>query len=123
MTHIAPHPETYAGRVVGNGHCVAYVREAAKLGHTSTWRAGDAPTRDTPAGTAIATFDDDGRYGNHTDGRSHAAILIAWEPEGLRVWDQWLGQPVHSRLIRFPVIGKPTAANDGHAYRLIDATA
>jgi len=25
-------------------------------------------------GTAIATIDDDGRYGNHTDGRSHAAF-------------------------------------------------
>ena len=41
-------------------------------------------------GTAIATFDPDGRYGNHTDGRSHAAIYLGQDATGIRVIDQWV---------------------------------
>lgn len=55
-------------------------------------------------GTVIATFDSDGLYGNHLDGRSHAAIYLGQGLIGIRVLDPLSGhtrQPVHERVIRF----------------------
>lgn len=65
-------------------------------------------------GTAIATFDAGGRYGNHLDGSSHAAIYLSQDIHGITVLDQWMDvrtdpatkikvrvpQNVHQRLIR-----------------------
>jgi hypothetical protein len=114
----------YDGRVVGNGQCVAFVRQVTGLPATAEWRRGAkvASAASVPeAGTAIATFDADGRYGNHTDGRSHAAILIARHDEGLVVWDQWLGQPVHQRIIRYRR-GQGSAVNDADQYHVVTTT-
>ena len=120
----AEHPEAYAGQVIGNGHCVAFVRQASFAPHTSEWRRGPLvrtwARTDDAKGTAIATFDVNGRYGNHTDGRSHAAILVAVLPEGLQVWDQWTGRPVNQRVIRFRG-GQGQAVDDGDAYHVIIA--
>lgn len=69
-------------------------------------------------GTAVATFDPDGRYGNHLDGRSHAAVLLAVNADGLLAADQWIGQVVHERVIRFRG-GQGDPANDGDAYYVI----
>jgi hypothetical protein len=126
MTWIAAQPEAYAGRVVGNGHCVAFVREAAGAPHTSEWRRGPQvrcvdSDKKLPKGIAIATFDTDRRYGNHTDGRSHTAILIVRLDDGLLVWDQWLGQAVHQRTIRYRG-GQGDPVNDGDAYHVIVGT-
>ena len=75
---------------------------------TSEWSQGLQVKGSTlPTGTAIATFDPDGTYGNHTDGRSHAAIYAGQDAAGLQVWDQWLGQPVHQRTIFFNVLLNP----------------
>jgi hypothetical protein len=117
---IATNAASYRGQVVGNGHCVAYVREASGLGHTSTWRRG-ARARDggLPIGTAIATFDAGGRYENDTSGRSHAAILVGADPVGLLVWDQWVGHVVQMRTIRFRG-GAGQAVNDGDAFYAIE---
>jgi hypothetical protein len=118
---VASKHERHHGKVVGNGHCVAFVREVTGLPPTAQWRRGD-PVRGSQnlaPGTAIATFDSSGRYGNHTDGRSHAAILLAEHEDGLLVADQWLGQAVHQRVIRFRD-GKGDAANDGDQYHVIE---
>jgi hypothetical protein len=121
MTWSAEHPDDYEGRVVGDGHCVPFVQAATGAPHTSTWRRGPQVRHSLmDSGTAIATFDPDGRYGNHRDGRSHAAILIARRDDGLLVWDQWLGQPVHRRLIRYRG-GQGNAVNDGDAFHVITA--
>ncbi len=72
-----------------------------------------------PKGTAIATFDTDGTYGNHTDGRSHAAICHEELPEGLLVWDQWFKHPVAPRLIRFKN-GSGLACDDGDQFYVIE---
>lgn len=118
---VADNPGSFAGRRVGSGQCVAFVQTAAGAPHTSQWRQGARVRGSAVAsGTAIATFDPDGRYGNHTDGRSHAAIFIAELPEGLRVWDQWLGQPVHQRTIRFRG-GQSRRVNDGDQFCVIHA--
>src|SRR5215472_6039174 len=83
----------YAGRVVGSGHCVAFVREVCDLPPATHWRRGahvlSAPP---PPGAPIATFDADGRYTSRTDGRSHAAVFVEPVEGGIRVVDQWKGR-------------------------------
>ncbi len=39
--------------------------------------------------TAIATFDANGRYGNHTNGTSDAAIYLSQDMRGVEIIDQW----------------------------------
>lgn len=71
-------------------------------------------------GTAIATFDARGRYANSTSGDSHAAILLACHDDGsLTVVDQWVGQPVHQRVIRNRH-GRGDACNDASRYYCIE---
>jgi Transglycosylase SLT domain len=118
---IAPSPENLLGTSVPDGQCVAYVRNAAGAPNTITWRQGDLVKGNAAVkkGTAIATFDPNGRYGNHTDGRSHAAIYLGQDAAGLNVLDQWASpqvQPVHQRHIRF---GGSTPVNDGDAFFVI----
>lgn len=100
MAFIAPHPEEYAGHIVGDGQCVAFVKEAAGAPQTSLWKEGEKVRgADILTGTAIATFVG-GIYPNHPHG-NHAAIYVEQNTEGLAVWDQWNGQPVHKRQITF----------------------
>lgn len=121
MPHIAANPERLTGRVVGNGHCVAYVREIAGMPHTSRWYRGKKVRGShCDSGTIIATFDaDTGRYGNHVDGRSHAAVLVAETAGGLTVYDQWVGQPVHQRTLHFRA-GQGVPVNDGDVYFTVE---
>lgn len=120
MPILAAEPHRHRGSVVGNGHCVAFVVEVTTLGPSTTWRAGELVRGSgAPAGTAIATFDQNGRYGSHPDGRSHCAILLAENSDGLLVLDQWRGQEVHERTIRFRA-GRGDAANDGDQFRIIE---
>lgn len=119
MPFVADHPMQYLHQVVGDGHCVALVQEAAGAPATTHWRCGAKVTDDVPRGTAIATFDPDGRYGNHVDGRSHAAILLASRADGLRVLDQWTGQPTDVRTIAFRN-GAGDAANDGDQFHVVE---
>jgi hypothetical protein len=120
MSYIAANPDQYAGQVVGDGQCVAFVRTASGAPATASWSQGaQAKGSAIAAGTAIATFDPNGTYGNHTDGTSHAAIYIGQDAGGLQVWDQWVGQPVHQRTIAFRGgAGKPV--NDGDAFYVIE---
>lgn len=101
MPFIDPDPHSQLGSVVGNGHCVALVQQGAQVPHTSRWRRGDAVVgkADLQPGTAIATFNDQGRYANALDGSSHAAIFMGHEDHGIRVVDQWKGHPTSPRII------------------------
>jgi hypothetical protein len=120
----AENPEAYLGRVVESGHCVAYVRACSGAPHTSLWRRGVKISHDVLPylpGLVIATFDPDGTYGNHTDGRSHAAVLVSIDANGgLVVLDQWKGQPVHQRVIRRKA-GQGPAVNDADCYHAVAA--
>lgn len=123
MPFVASRHEHLIGQSVGTGHCVAFVREVTGAPITTQWRRGD-PVRggNHAMGTAIATFDNNGRYGNHVDGRSHCAVLIAENEDGLLVADQWVGQSVHQRVIRFRG-GSGDAANDGDRFYAIEMDA
>jgi hypothetical protein len=120
MSFVVEDPGRHSGRAVANGHCVRYVQEAGGVPHSSRWRRGEKVRGSGAApGTVIATFDPNGLYGNHTDGSSHAAVLIAEEDTGLRVWDQWVGHPVSQRVIRFRG-GQGRKVNDGDQFHIVE---
>ena len=75
---------------VGSGECVALVEQATGAPHASSWRKGALVKGNTALakGTAIATFNAQGKYGNHRHG-NHAAIYLDQDANGLRVIDQW----------------------------------
>ena len=118
---VASDTDRYMGSAVGSGQCVAFVQAAAGAPNTGQWSQGPVVRGNNtiPAGSVIATFQD-GQYKNKTNGDSHAAIYLGQNDEGIFVRDQWKGQPVHERLIRFQGGGaKPV--NDGDAYALVVA--
>lgn len=118
MAFIASNPEEYKGEVVGDGQCVAFVKEASGAPQTSLWKEGEQVRgANIDSGTAIATFIN-GSYPSHSHG-NHAAIYVSQNAEGLVVWDQWKGQSVHQRTIRFKGgVGDPV--NDGDAFSVIE---
>ena len=77
---------------IGNTECVEFVRQATSAPHTTLWKAGthviDAKVGSIPRGTAIATFDKNGKYPADDLGK-HAAIYLSHDAAGIRVLDQW----------------------------------
>jgi hypothetical protein len=119
---IASGHEQHAGKQVDNGHCARYVQIAGGAPPTAQWRRGvQARGGNLEPGTLIATFGPDGRYTNRVDGTAHCAILISEQSDGLLVYDQWVGQPVHQRVMRFRGATNPAnAMNDGDAMYAIE---
>jgi hypothetical protein len=121
--YIATRPEAFEGRVVGAGHCVDFVKAAAGAPMTVAWQEG-APVRGNPRiprGTAIATFEADGSYTSESG--NHAAIYLYQDDHGIWVYDQWQGQPVHKRLIRFEGgsgAKRGSKSNDGRRFAVIE---
>jgi hypothetical protein len=121
--YIAARPAAFEGHVVGDGHCVDFVKAAAGVPRTAVWREGPAVlgNPDIAPGTAIATFGSDGSYTSESG--NHAAIYLYQDDRGLWVYDQWQGQPVHQRLIRFEggSGGKwGNKSNDGTRFAVIE---
>jgi hypothetical protein len=97
------------GKVIGSGSCVALPQTLVPaLGHTSTWRRGDAVAGNKAilSGTVVATFETDGKYhsNNHDN---HAAIYISEvtagangeTQTGIKVLDQWTGKSPSTRVM------------------------
>jgi hypothetical protein len=110
-----------ANQLVGNGQCVTFVHTVVTIPPASLWRRGP-PVKGQlaiPSGTIIATFDENGHYGNHTNGTSHTAIYLRETPNGIVVLDQWKGQtalrdhPPQQRIIYF---------RNGYGKKVDDAT-
>lgn len=98
QTLICQSASLYKNQVVGDGHCVSLIRQCSAAPRTNEWRPGSSVLNSQPRpGTVIATFKN-GRYPNQTG--HHAAIYIKHDETGIWVWDQWVGKPVHKRLIR-----------------------
>jgi hypothetical protein len=121
MSYIVDNVEEHEDQIIDNGHCVRFLQEAGDLPITVSWKRGAKVKDNTsiPKGTCIATFSKDGVYENRTDGASHCAVYLGQTPEGLIVYDQWIGNPVSIRTIWFRD-GKGSAANDGDQYYVIE---
>ena len=129
MPYICSNPETYAlsGKPVGNGECVAFVRECSKAPKADSWRSGlkvqcaMSGTGIKP-GTAIATFFN-GRYPNKKTG-NHAAIYIRQTASAIYVWDQWARDKNRVGVQQRPIWfrhGTGDPVNDGDNYYVIEA--
>jgi hypothetical protein len=120
MPYVCKSPESYSGKRVGNGQCAIFVQEAAGAPNTQLWKAGDKVkgTRAISRGTAIATFDTDGKYPSNKTG-NHAAIYMSQDSHGIWVYDQGRSQGrVEKRQIRFKG-GQGSPSNDGDAFSII----
>lgn len=128
MSYICKNPESFNGKVVGNGQCAVFVEQCSGAPIHTLWkqgrkvhgryplisRRGFAITVDwMEKGAAIATFID-GKYPNLDHG-NHVAIYDGQDLKGIWVWDQWVGQPVHRRFINF-LGGKSLSPNDGDCF-------
>ncbi|MGZ5966038.1 MAG: BPSL0067 family protein [Polyangiales bacterium] len=120
MVYVSNTFRAYIGQTIGDGQCVAYVKEAANTPITSQWNRGRQArtSQDIAEGTAIATFGPDGRYEN-VPGRSHAAIYVRRDDSAIYVFDQWSRHPVAERAIRFGNHDHG-ASNDGDAFCIIE---
>jgi hypothetical protein len=128
--YVADNPRQWISpKQVGSGECVALVQRATGAPRTDKWQAGALVQGNTnlPPGTAIAVFDADGKYGNHTNETSHAAIYLRQDAKGIYVIDQWNirgnGQIVShwgpvEELIPFNRPGRSTIGR-GESYRVI----
>lgn len=106
----------YQDQVVGDGHCVSLIKQCTNAPQTTQWQAGKKVLGQALApGSIIATFKN-GKYPNKRG--YHAAIYIEQTPQGIWVWDQWVGKPVHKRLIRYRK-DKASASNTAQAYRVV----
>jgi len=119
MPYICQTPELFEGKKIGSGQCVAFVQQCAGAPTTGVWQQGQKVKGSSmlSKGTAIATFVD-GHYPNHASG-NHAAIYVSHDDDGIEVWDQWSGQTVHRRRIRFKG-GSGSASNDGDQFYVIE---
>lgn len=106
----------WRGQIVGDGHCVSFIKRCTKAPRTANWRPGEiVQGRELVPGTIIATFDGQ-NYPSRTG--YHAAIYISQDKSGIWVWDQWQGKPVHQRLIRWHN-RFASNANKGSSYRVV----
>jgi hypothetical protein len=101
--------------------CVSFTKFFTGLPCSGCWRAGPKVVgNDVPAGTAIATFDDQGLYPNGPHG-NNSGIYVApsgppYPPNSIIILDQWPGHNASGRTI------KPTGAtpsDQSGAYNII----
>ena len=126
--YIVQDPQKYIGLLVGTGQCVALVERSANMPVTRVWSKGRSiqGRSDITPGTIIATFDPNGKYGNHLDGSSHAAIYMGQDAGGIQVIDQWvdvrngarLPHVAQPRTIHFRN-GRGPAVNDGSRFYVV----
>ncbi len=119
MAFVATNASSYADKVVGDGECVAFVKECSGAPVTTKWVPGvKVKDNDVASGTAIATFKD-GKYPSQKG--YHVRSLSVRMTKRIVVWDQWKGQPVHKRTIGF-MAGEGKPSNDGDAYSVIETS-
>lgn len=117
--YVCQQPANFVGQVIGDGHCVSLIKFCSNAPQTTLWSPGkkvlSLPKDSIKPGSIIATFEN-GVYPSVTG--YHAAIYIEHDERGIWVWDQWIGKPVHKRLIRTRY-DNATASNTAQAYRLV----
>lgn len=107
----------------GNTECVEFIRQATGAPETAKWVRGrqvkSFKSGELAKGTAIATFDGNGKYPTDTLGK-HAAIYLSHDQQGITVLDQWNAQgEVKKRIIRFHRPEGTSRSNDGDTFYVI----
>lgn len=108
----------------GNTECVDFVQQAAGAPPTPLWKkgvkVGDVLNGTIPRGTAIATFDDNGKYPTDNLGQ-HAAIYLSHDQNAIQVLDQWRTQgEVKQRAIRFNNKTASSRSNRAESFYVIE---
>jgi hypothetical protein len=114
--------------LVGTGQCVVLVQAYTAAPRAAHWKQGVSVRGQLllTRGTAIATFVD-GVYRNHAQG-NHAAFYLGQDQGGIRVMDQWRGDPkkptVSRRYLQFKGSGKDgnwiDTSNNADAFSVIE---
>lgn len=93
LENISYEPNTYLFN--GVTHCAVMVQMTTHAPHTTMWRPGikvkDALPGEIEPGTAIATFDENGRYPTTDPPGRHAGIYVSHDGNGITLIDQWAG--------------------------------
>jgi len=108
----------------GKTECAEFVRQATGAPQTTTWRMGkkvsSAKIGEMARGTAIATFDINGKYPADKLGR-HAAIYLEHNSLCIQVLDQWNDQgEVKKRPIWFNRPKGTKRSNDADTFYVIE---
>jgi len=108
--------------LVGTGHCVPLVQEAAGAPVTSMWLKGPKVKGNSkiPEGTVIATFSKADKYENAATG-NHAALFLSVSEKGILVVDQWKAKDPAKpsrRILKFKG-GSGSASNDGDQFSVV----
>ena len=109
----------------GHTECVIFVQKAAKVPRTTQWIAGlrlkDAKPGDITPGTAIATFNDQGKYPTEGSGRQHAAIYLSHTSVSIHVLEQYnKRKTVKDRYISFNNPQRSDRSNNANTYYVIE---
>jgi len=108
----------------GRTECAEFIRQATGAPPTISWRKGlkvaDAKLGQILRGTAIATFDDNGKYPIDGLGK-HAAIYLSHSEANIQVLDQWDAQgEVKPRAISFKRPKGTRRSNDAKTFFVIE---
>lgn len=108
----------------GKTECVEFVRQATGAPQTRLWKKGKKVAEAKPIeivrGTAIATFDSDGKYPTDKLGK-HAAIYLEHNPHRISVLDQSNDQgEVKPRPIFFNRPPGTKRSNDANCFFVIE---
>jgi RHS repeat-associated protein len=122
LSDIAHAPWPQARTYFGESHeCVAFTKTFTGLPCSDCWRAGPKVIgNNIPEGTAIATFDNSGRYPNNPHGNNSGLFLGTGSPTDppntLIMIDQWPGHHAQARAV---TPNGPDASNQSGAYSVI----
>jgi len=126
LDQIKYEPNTYLFKDVT--HCAIMVQMTTRAPNTELWRSGikvkDALPGEIEPGTAIATFDANGRYPTTDPPGRHAAVYVSHDASGIVVIDQWAGTNPKTtpgqRTIAYKGVALTQWQNNGDYYYVVE---
>ena len=106
----------------GAAQCVELIKQTVGNNvSTSTWRQGPLVDKNTPPGTAIANFNNHGKFDDQDTGQHAALLAVGKNPLGeIIVVDQWKTlHTVHERTILNVSPTNPTPSNNAKDFNVI----